>query len=75
MTAGMHRNPGLTYFVADVLVRECARRRFAEQHHPPFAPLREFQAFVVNLVRQLPRRREDDRANALSCVTVRARDR
>ena len=78
MTAGRHApraRGGLTDFVAHALVCECARRRFAEQDDAPLAALRELEALVVDLVRQLPRRREDHHADTLSRVALRRRRR
>ena len=63
----------LTDFVPRRLVRERARRRTAEQYDTPFASLRELEALVVDLVRELACWREDQRAHARARALVRLR--
>lgn len=54
----------LTYFVPDILIRQRTRRSLAKQDYPPFAPLSQFEAFVVNLSCEFTSRSKDNRTNA-----------
>ncbi len=54
----------LTNLFSHLLVGEGRRSCLAEQDNSPLSALRELQALVVDLVRQLACGREDDSANA-----------
>ena len=53
----------LTNLVPDTFISQCTRRSFAEKYSPPLSSLCQFQAFVVDLVGQFPRRGNNDSPN------------